>query len=118
MKGSSFQLGPVFDPDTFYAGDTFASKQDDSYYGGDSYVSLPPLISAPLQRRNFLPSFLPSRKGLQKNIVPNSIFGLAEAAGELLIFSTLRYGAPLSPVLSSAPAAYDYGTSGWVLPTG
>ena len=54
----------------------------------------------------------------KKNIVPNSIFGLAEAAGELLIFPTLRYGAPLSPVLSSAPAAYDYGTSGWVLPTG
>ena len=25
-----------------------------------------------------------------------------------------RYGAPLSPVLSTAPAAYDYGT-GWVI---
>ena len=64
-----------------------------------------------------LPSFLQGRV-CTKKIVPNSIFGLAEAAGELLIFSTLRYGAPLSPVLSSAPAAYDYGTSGWVLPTG
>ena len=67
---------------------------------------------------NEVTSFLPSFKEGFANIVPNSIFGLAEAAGELLIFSTLRYGAPLSPVLSSAPAAYDYGTSGWVLPTG
>jgi len=56
QASSSSAQGSVFGRDTYYAGNSFASKQDDSYYGGDSY------------------------------------------------------GAPLSPVLSTGPAAYDYGT--------
>ena len=43
-----FQFDSAFGPDTYYAGEPFAgSRQDDSYYGGDSYVVIAIIIRKP-----------------------------------------------------------------------